>query len=74
MKVGLNEELVKLRQSKLKMVENFEVQLALRQGFVEVQTTGQMSDFDDAILVCRSTVESINKIIVVKQGLLQQLP
>lgn len=47
------------------MEENIEIQLALRQAYVEIPTTGSLTDFDDAILVCRNVVEDINKIIVV---------
>lgn len=59
------DEIACIRQNRLKMEENIEIQLAVRQAYVEIPTTGSLTDFDDGILVCRNVVEDINKIIVV---------
>lgn len=56
-----------IRQNKLKMEENIEVQISIRRAFVEIPTSGHLTDFDDAILICRNVVEDINKILVVKK-------
>jgi hypothetical protein len=37
----------------------------MKQGLVEIITTGLISDFDDAILITREEVESVNELIKV---------
>lgn len=61
----LLDNISRIRQNKLKMEENIEVQIAIRRGLVEIPTSGCLGDFIDAILVCRNVVEDINKILVV---------
>lgn len=60
------DNIARIKQKKLRMEENIEVQISIRRAFVEIQTSGRLADFDDAILICRNVVEDINKIIVVK--------
>jgi hypothetical protein len=37
----------------------------MKQGLVEITTTGLISDFDDAILITREEVESVNELVKV---------
>jgi hypothetical protein len=37
----------------------------MKQGLVEVTTTGLISDFDDAVLITREQVESMNELVKV---------
>jgi hypothetical protein len=37
----------------------------MKQGLVEITTTGLISDFDDAILITHEEVESVNKLVKV---------
>jgi hypothetical protein len=37
----------------------------MKQGVVEMITTGLISDFDDAILITREQVESVNEMVKV---------
>ncbi|XP_039283086.1 cilia- and flagella-associated protein 43 isoform X2 [Nilaparvata lugens] len=65
---SLNEEaahskLRSLREERTKFNQNFQVQLVLKQGQVELQTSGQISDFDDCVLVDKSLVEDINNLV-----------
>lgn len=41
------------------------VQLVMQRGLIEIPLTGSFSDFNDSILVHRSDVDDINKIIIV---------
>lgn len=59
-------KLQKIRTQRLNTVQNIEFQMVLRQGIIEMPLSGQISDFDDAILVPRKEVEEINTIILVK--------
>ncbi|XP_063238725.1 CD109 antigen-like [Bacillus rossius redtenbacheri] len=59
----LRAQLAAVRADKLHTVHNAQIQLVLEQGNVEVPITGKISDFDDAVLIDRSTVESINEVI-----------
>lgn len=61
----LLDKIAHIRQEKLKMEENIEVQISIRRAYVEIPTTGSLTDFHDAILICRNVVEDINRIIVV---------
>lgn len=60
----LTEELENLRQKKLLIFQDLEVQLVLRGGIVELPLSGFISDFNEAILVSRTEVEEINSIII----------
>jgi hypothetical protein len=37
----------------------------MKQGLVEITMTGLISDFDDAILITREQVESVNEMVKV---------
>jgi hypothetical protein len=37
----------------------------MKQGLVEITTTGLISDFDDAILITREEVENLNELVKV---------
>ena len=37
----------------------------MKQGLVEITTTGLISDFDDATLITREEVESVNELVKV---------
>lgn len=39
------------------------VQLVIKRGSIEVDLTGRLIDFDDAILIAKSEVDEINKLI-----------
>lgn len=58
-------ELDQVRKDRLNFMHDMEIQLVLKQGIVEMPTTGSISDFDKTILVSRKDVETINKIILV---------
>lgn len=62
-------EVTELRAKKLYETQNFQIQLVMRGGLVEVPLTGYLSDFRDAILVPRKEVEVINKLILVENSL-----
>lgn len=42
-----------------------QLQIVMKQGLVEITTTGLISDFDDAILITREQVESVNLLVKV---------
>lgn len=42
-----------------------QLQIVLRQGYVEIPMNGRFSDFDNAIMVRRQDVEAINSVIQV---------
>ncbi|XP_022907276.2 cilia- and flagella-associated protein 43 isoform X1 [Onthophagus taurus] len=60
----LQSDLATLRNDRLNAAENMELQLMIKQGYVELIQTGSISDFSDAILICRKDVEDINDIIL----------
>lgn len=62
---ALQTELENLRNDYLHHIHNFQCQLVMRRGLVELALTGEMKDFDDAILVRRAELEDINKRIKV---------
>jgi predicted DNA-binding ArsR family transcriptional regulator len=37
----------------------------MKQGLVEINTTGSISDFDDVILITREQVEHVNELVKV---------
>ncbi|XP_046988156.1 cilia- and flagella-associated protein 43 [Schistocerca americana] len=53
-----------LREEKLYQCHNMQIQVVMKQGMVEIPTTGSLSDFDDAILINRTDVENINALIL----------
>lgn len=46
------------------------VQLVLPAGQVEIVTTGHMADFEDAALIPRDDIETINNLILVRRAAL----
>jgi hypothetical protein len=38
-----------------------QLQIVMKQGLVEIATTGLIPDFDDAILITREQIESVNE-------------
>ncbi|GLV41140.1 hypothetical protein CBL_04664 [Carabus blaptoides fortunei] len=53
-----------LREDKRIFMQNKELQIVIKQGLVEVKMTGDISDFQNAIMVNRKEVENINAIIL----------
>ena len=45
-----------------------QVQIALKQGLVEIPITGSVSDYENAILINRKDVAQVNQIIQVKSN------
>lgn len=52
-----------VRHEKVQNLLNMELQLVMKQAYVELPRQGSLSDFEDAILVNRKVVEDINAII-----------
>lgn len=61
-------ELQNIRQEKLIKDQNFDIQLVLKSGLVEIPLSGSISDFEECILVSRDTLTEINSIIEVCMG------
>ena len=59
------EQFAKLQEDTIKESQDMELQIVLREGLVEVEMGGEIKDFDDAIMVARTDVEEINKLILV---------
>lgn len=66
----LNFDLDEVRTTRLQTFRDMEIQLVIKQGFVEIPTSGNIADFDDAIMVSRKDVDTINQIILVRCVLL----
>ncbi|PSN50662.1 hypothetical protein C0J52_09305 [Blattella germanica] len=66
---ALNEELQKTKTELLDILHNSEIQIVIKGGLVEVKTTGALSDFDDAVLITREKVESINELVKVTKDI-----
>jgi hypothetical protein len=49
----------------LKDSTNRTVQIVMKKGLIEIPLTGKLSDFEDCVLVHRSDIDDINKIIKV---------
>lgn len=52
------------------LIHNFDVQIVLRRGLVEIPLSGDLSDFADAILIRKSEIYKINKLIKVSLAIL----
>lgn len=63
---GLERQLLELKEGRENDLINRTIQLVLRKGLIEIPLTGNFSDFNDCILIHRSDVADINKIILVK--------
>lgn len=62
----LSADLAQIRNEKIKEAQDIEIQLVLKQGFVEIPTSGELSDFENAVMLSRNDVESINLVILVR--------
>ncbi|XP_044262211.1 cilia- and flagella-associated protein 43 [Tribolium madens] len=60
----LHNDLNDVRQELMLMMCNGDVQIVLPRGLVEIPLSGSMSDYEDAVLICRKDVEEINRIIL----------
>lgn len=47
-------------------MHDIQVQIVLRRGLVEIPLTGDIKDFEDAILVPRKEIEDVNNKIKVR--------
>ena len=65
--VVLQNDLQTLRDEKLYRSQNFEIQLVLKEGLVEIPLTGKISDFDECIMVSKQVLNDINGIIKVSK-------
>lgn len=59
-------DLAQVRTDRLHRMKNVQMQIVLKQGYVEVPMHGNISDFQDAILISRKEVEDINALILVR--------
>ncbi|XP_045460970.1 cilia- and flagella-associated protein 43 [Harmonia axyridis] len=57
-------DLAQVRTDRLQRMRNVQMQIVLKQGYVEVPMHGNISDFQDAILISRKEVEDINALIL----------
>ncbi|XP_017769333.1 PREDICTED: cilia- and flagella-associated protein 43 [Nicrophorus vespilloides] len=60
----LIKKLEDLREKKFQHSLNIELQIVLKEGFVEIPRTGSMDDFKDALIISRADVEHINDVII----------
>nr|CAD7463112.1 unnamed protein product [Timema tahoe] len=63
MLTSLQGELRVVRNEKLNLIHNLQIQLVMKQGLVEISIQGSISDFDDAILINRVCVDRMNETI-----------
>lgn len=63
--VKLTAELQQLRVDYLHLVHNLQIQIVLRRGLVELPLTGNINDFEDAVLVPKKEIQDINRLILV---------
>ncbi|XP_031334791.1 cilia- and flagella-associated protein 43 isoform X2 [Photinus pyralis] len=56
--------LEEVRNKRMELFHNIEIQLVLKQGLVEIPLSGSITDFDNAVLVNRKDIETINRIIL----------
>ncbi|XP_075222313.1 cilia- and flagella-associated protein 43 isoform X2 [Lycorma delicatula] len=62
-KAVAQEKINSIREEKLKMLHDFELQLIMKEGQVELNITGQRQDFNDCILINRSVIDHINSLV-----------
>ncbi|GJQ84522.1 hypothetical protein Trydic_g15281 [Trypoxylus dichotomus] len=60
----LNADLAQIRLDKIKEAQDIELQLVMKQGFVEVPMSGEIADFENAVMLSRKDIEDINQIIL----------
>nr|CAD7449568.1 unnamed protein product [Timema bartmani] len=63
MLTSLQGELRVVRNEKLNLIHNLQIQLVMKQGLVEISIQGSISDFDDAILINRVCIDRMNETI-----------
>nr|CAD7395212.1 unnamed protein product [Timema cristinae] len=61
MLTSLQGELQVIRKEKLHLIHNLQIQLVIKQGLVEIDIQGFISDFEDAILINRVCVDRMNE-------------
>lgn len=61
----LNNDLAQIRTDKIKEAQDIELQLVLKQGFVEIPMSGEIADFENALMLSRKDIEDINRVILV---------
>lgn len=62
----IERSLVELKESRECDLINRYVQLVVQRGLIEISLTGAFTDFNDSILIHRSDVDDINRIIIVR--------
>ena len=60
--------LVETKENRENDLINRYVQIVMKRGLIEIPLSGNFSDFDDSILIHRSDVTDINKIILVRES------
>ncbi|KAI4459081.1 hypothetical protein MML48_6g00013951 [Holotrichia oblita] len=60
----LSLDLAQIRSEKIKEAQDIEIQVVLKQGFVEIPTSGELSDFENAVMLSRKDIEAINLVIL----------
>lgn len=60
---GLDKKIAEVKEKKHVNMINRTVQLVLKRGAIEVNLTGGLMDFEDAILIAKSEVDEINNLI-----------
>lgn len=63
---SIERSLAELKENRENDSINRYVQLVMQRGIIEIPLTGSFSDFNDSILIHRSDVDDINRIIVVR--------
>ncbi|CRL02421.1 CLUMA_CG015140, isoform A [Clunio marinus] len=61
---SIERSLVELKEARENDSINRYVQLVMRRGLIEIPLTGSFSDFKDSVLIHRSDVDDINRIII----------
>lgn len=62
----IERSLVELKENRELDLINRYVQLIMQRGLIEIPSTGSFTDFNDSILIHRSDVDDINRIIIVR--------
>lgn len=62
---SIERSLVELKENRESDLINRLVQLVMQRGLIEIPLTGSFADFNDSILIHRSDVDDINRIIIV---------
>lgn len=62
---SVERSLMELKENRENDLINRHVQIVMKRGLIEIPLTGSFTDFNDSILIHRSDVDDINKIIIV---------